>query len=104
MDKELKQLIEKEIISEVEKKIKETKKDILWIEFLMNKGREELKELEKETIILPNQKVEKVIKEKAIRKNEIKADIENLEKMKMMKEKTIKLFQEYIKWLKEKIK
>jgi hypothetical protein len=104
MDKELKQLIEKEIISEVEKKIKETKKDILWIEFLMNKGREELKELEKETIILPNQRIEKVIKEKAMKKNEVKTDIENLEKMKMMKEKTIKLFQEYIEWLKEKTK
>ena len=104
MDKELKQLIEKEIISEVEKKIKETKKDILWIEFLMKKRREELRELEKETIILPNQKIEKVIKEKAMKKNEVKTDIENLEKMKMMKEKTIKLFQEYIEWLKEKTK
>jgi len=104
MDKELKQIIEKEIISEVEKKIKETKKDILWIEFLTNKGQEELKELEKETIILPNQRIEKVIKEKAMKKNEIQTDIENLERAKTMKEKTIKLFQEYIGWLKEKIK
>jgi hypothetical protein len=104
MDEELKQIVEKEIISEIEKKIKETKKDILWIEFLMNKGKEEIEELEKETIILPNQRIEKVIKEKAIKKNEIKAGIENLEKLKMTKEKSIKLFQEYIEWLKAKIK
>jgi len=104
MDKELKQLIEKEIISEVEKKIKETKKDILWIEFLMKKRREELRELEKETIILPNQKIEKVIKEKAMKKNEVKTDIENLEKVKRAKEKLIEFYQEYIEWLKEKMK
>jgi hypothetical protein len=104
MDKELKQLIEKKIIPENEKRIKEERANILWLEFLLEKGEKELEELNKENIILPNQKIEKVIEEKARKKSEIETNIENITKLKKMKEKTIEVYQEYTEWLREKIK
>jgi hypothetical protein len=103
MDKELKKLIEKEIISQNEIRIKEARADILWLEFLIEKGKKELEELNKKVIILPNQTIDKIIKERTNKKVDIEKNLENLEKVKKAKEKTIEIYKEYTNWLKKKL-
>jgi hypothetical protein len=104
MDQELKKVIEEKTIPTFEERIKEERLDIIWLEFLMEKGKKELEELNKEIIIFPNQTIDNVIKERTGRKVEIEKNLENLEKVKKVKEKTIELYKEYIEWLKEKLK